>query len=105
MPMPIDHRIDRLRRRLGVGLGYSSAIEPLLEREPDLIDVLEIEPQTTWIKSGDRYRANEEVLRHLLVLPGRKLIHSVAAPVGGTVRPEASRWSETSHWRQETLPS
>lgn len=79
------------RPRLGVGLGYSSAIEPLLEREPDLIDVLEIEPQTTWIRSGDRDRANEEVLRHLLGLPGHKLIHSVAAPVGGTVRPEASQ--------------
>jgi uncharacterized protein (UPF0276 family) len=77
--------------RLGIGLGYSSAIEPLLEREPDLIDVLEIEPQTTWIKTGDRYWANEEVLRHLLELPGRKLIHSVGAPVGGTVGPEAAQ--------------
>jgi uncharacterized protein (UPF0276 family) len=79
------------RPRLGVGIGHSSAIEPLLAREPDLIDVLEIEPQTTWIKSGERYRANEEVLRHLLGLPGRKLIHSVASPVGGTVRPEAAQ--------------
>ena len=79
------------RPRLGVGLGYSSAIEPLLEREPDLIDVLEIEPQTTWITSGGRYLTSEEVLRHLLALPGQKLIHSVAAPVGGTVRPEAAQ--------------
>jgi uncharacterized protein (UPF0276 family) len=77
--------------RLGIGIGYSSAIEPLLEREPDLIDVLEIEPQTTWIKTGDRYLPNEEALRHLERLPGRKLIHSVAAPVGGTVRPEPAQ--------------
>ena len=76
------------RPRLGVGLSYASALEPLLERHPELIDVLEIEPQTMWIRTADRYRVNEEVLRHLLELPGRKLIHSVGAPVGGTVRPD-----------------
>jgi uncharacterized protein (UPF0276 family) len=79
---------------LGVGITYASAIEPLLERDPGIIDVLEVEPQTTWIKTpGGRqpYRVNEEVLRHLLGLPGRKLLHSVGAPVGGTVRPEPAQ--------------
>src|ERR671915_2016538 len=76
---------------LGVGLTYSSAIEPVPERRPDLVQVLEIEPQTTWLKTrdGDRpYRANEEVLEHLAGLPGRKLVHSVGTPVGGSVRPD-----------------
>jgi uncharacterized protein (UPF0276 family) len=76
---------------IGVGTTYSSAIEPLLWRDPGIVDVLEIEPQTTWIRTPGAqqpYRVNEEVLRHLLDLPGHKLVHSVGAPVGGTVRPE-----------------
>jgi uncharacterized protein len=79
---------------LGVGITYSSAIEPLLERRPELFHVLEIEPQTTWIKTpGARqpYRVGEEVLRHLDGLPGRRLVHSVGAPVGGTVLPEPAQ--------------
>jgi uncharacterized protein len=79
---------------LGVGITYSSAIEPLLERRPDLVQVLEIEPQTTWLKTGDAdqpYRANEEVLEHLVGLPGHKLVHSVGTPVGGTMRPDPAQ--------------
>ena len=34
---------------LGIGATYSDAIEPLIERHPELFDVLEIEPQTTWM--------------------------------------------------------
>lgn len=79
---------------LGVGLTYNSATEPLLERRPELVQVLEVEPQTTWIKTGDPgqpYRANEEVLEHVLGLPGRKLVHSIGTPVGGTVRPDPAQ--------------
>jgi uncharacterized protein (UPF0276 family) len=74
---------------LGVGLIYCAAIEPLLEQEPTLVDVLEIEPQTLWTFDGGQYRKRlgEEVLEHLLALPGRKLVHSVGTPAGGTVRP------------------
>ena len=80
------------RPTLGVGIIHSGAIEPLLERDPALVDVLEIEPQTLWTpdpRTG-RQRMREEVLEHLLELPGRKLVHSVGTPAGGTVRPEAS---------------
>jgi uncharacterized protein (UPF0276 family) len=74
---------------LGVGVTYSSVLEPLLRAHPELVDVLEFEPQTTWVKSADGdCRPDEKVLQHLLTLPGRKLIHSVGAPVGGTVRPD-----------------
>jgi uncharacterized protein (UPF0276 family) len=81
---------------LGVGLTYSTATEPLLERRPELVQVLEIEPQTMWLKLPDAeqpFRANEEVLEHLLGLPGRKLVHSVGTPVGGTVRPDPAQLS------------
>jgi uncharacterized protein (UPF0276 family) len=82
------------RGALGVGITYSSAIVPLLERRPELFHVVEIEPQTTWIRTVDPaapYVVREEVVQHLLALPGRKLIHSIGAPVGGTVRPDAAQ--------------
>jgi uncharacterized protein (UPF0276 family) len=77
-----------------VGITYSEAIVPLLERRPELFPVVEIEPQTTWMKTADSgapYRAKEEVVERLLSLPGRKLIHSVGTPVGGSVRPEPAQ--------------
>ena len=79
---------------LGVGVIYSSAIEPLLERHPELFPVLEVEPQTTWIKvphAAQPYRMDREALEHIARLPGRKIIHSVGTPVGGTMRPEAAQ--------------
>lgn len=79
---------------LGVGLVYSSALEPLLSERPDLIDVLEIEPQTLWAETveGDvPYLARPEVDDHLARLPGRKLVHSVGTPVGGSVRSHAAQ--------------
>lgn len=79
---------------LGVGITYASALEPLLESRSELVQVLEVEPQTTWLKTGDAaepYRANKEVLEHLSGLPGRKLVHSVGTPVGGTVRPDPAQ--------------
>lgn len=78
---------------LGIGATYSGAIEPLIERHPELFDVVEIEPQTTWIKTTDPERplqADHRVLDHLAGLPGRKIIHSVGRPIGGTVAPEAA---------------
>ena len=76
-----------------LGATYSGAIEPLIERHPELFDVLEIEPQTTWIKTADPERplqADHRVLDHLAGLPGRKIIHSVGRPIGGTVAPEVA---------------
>jgi uncharacterized protein (UPF0276 family) len=81
---------------LGVGITYSSAIVPLLERRPELFHAVEIEPQTTWIRTSDPiapYLVREEVIEHLLALPGRKLIHSVGTPVGGSVRPDAAQFA------------
>src|ERR1700680_3315444 len=70
---------------LGVGIVYSSALEPLFESRPEIADVLEIEPQTTWL---ERHRPGEIVVRpavddHLASLPFQKLVHSIGTPVGG----------------------
>jgi uncharacterized protein len=79
------------RAPLGVGITYSAAIEVLLDRRPELFQVVEIEPQTTWMRAAGpvaRYTVREEMIDHLLSLPGQKLVHSVGTPVGGSVRPE-----------------
>lgn len=74
---------------LGVGIIFSSALEPLIEAHADLVDVLEVEPQTTWIETGDPespFLVRPEVEARIASLPGRKLVHSVGTPVGGSVR-------------------
>jgi uncharacterized protein (UPF0276 family) len=53
--------------------------------------VVEIEPQTLWTRlpgGPPHLRVRGEVLSHLARLPGRKLIHSVGTPVGGTMAPD-----------------
>ena len=70
---------------IGVGVVYSSGLEPLFAAEPGLIDALEIEPQTTWLESpGGAITVRADVDDHLDALPGRKLIHSIGTPVGGS---------------------
>ena len=73
---------------LGVGVVYFSGIESLLETHPETVDVLEIEPQTTWLERPDRpgeIVARPEVDEYLASLPYSKLVHSVGTPVGGSV--------------------
>src|SRR4051812_12523705 len=73
---------------LGVGIVYSSALEPLFEEHPGIADVIEIEPQTTWLERPDRpgeILVRPEVDEHLAGLPFRKLVHSIGTPVGGSI--------------------
>ncbi|HNB27569.1 MAG TPA: DUF692 family protein [Alphaproteobacteria bacterium] len=84
---------------LGAGIVYASALEPLLDRRPELFTVLEFEPQTTWVKlpaharSDGRqpYRMDRDALARVARLPGRKIVHSIGTPVGGTLRPEPAQ--------------
>jgi len=73
----------------GVGVTWTSALDPVLLEHTGLVDWVEFEPQTTWLVAspGAPPRASRAVLDHLQRLPGRKLVHSVAAPVGGTTQP------------------
>jgi len=80
---------------LGVGVVYSSGLEPLLTESPELIDALEVEPQTTWIATEDPnapYLLRPDILQHIAGLPGRKLVHSVGTPVGGSVQAHAAQF-------------
>jgi len=58
----------------------------LLLNSRGLVDWVEFEPQTTWLvaEPDAAERASYDLIEHWLQLPGRKLVHSVAAPVGGT---------------------
>src|SRR4029079_974642 len=73
---------------------YSDSVRPLLESRPELFQVVEVEPQTTWLKlrnATPSYRVDEEVIDRIVATPGRKLVHSIGTPVGGTVRPDAEQ--------------
>ena len=77
---------------LGIGIVYSSGLEPLLlESGEDLVTVVEVEPQTVWHYAPGTeqpYALNEEARDRLHRLPQAKLVHGVGFPVGGTHPPD-----------------
>lgn len=73
---------------LGVGIVYLPGLEPLIEAGRDVIDVIEIEPQTFWFKTASpdsSYRIDKRALERLASYPHHKIIHGVGFPVGGTL--------------------
>jgi len=77
---------------LGVGVIYLPELVPLLESRPDLVQVLELEPQTLWRYLPDRampYVQDRGELERIAGLPQRKLVHGVGFPVGGSRLPDA----------------
>ena len=76
---------------LGVGVIYLPELVPLLESRPDLVQVLELEPQTLWRYLPDRampYVQDRDELQRIASLPQRKLVHGVGFPVGGSRLPD-----------------
>jgi uncharacterized protein (UPF0276 family) len=71
---------------LGVGLNWFSGLEPVLESNQALIDLIEIEPQSLWRHdhSGQAVVIDEPSLQWLRDRSLPKLVHSVGLPVGGT---------------------
>jgi len=72
---------------LGIGLTYHPPLEPFLESHSDLVDVLEIEPQTLWMPAagdGKRFTTAAGAMERLAAFPQTKLVHSVGTPVGGS---------------------
>ena len=75
---------------LGVGLTWFAGMEPLLQANSGLVDVLEVEPQTFWRREP---RAKNLVLDQFSLDSLRrqavaKLVHCVGFPVGGTLPPD-----------------
>lgn len=75
---------------LGLGVVLIPALEPLLRERPDLVDWVEIEPQTLWRHDPTRetYWVDDAVLARLRALPQRKLVHGVGFPVGSGLPPD-----------------
>ena len=76
--------------KLGIGLIYSPALDGFLERRPDAVDVIEVEPQTYWLADHPVYgpfHPMEPVERLIERHSHRRLIHSVGCPLGGLRKP------------------
>jgi len=76
---------------LGIGLTYHPALDRVIERHADLIQVLEIEPQTHWIQPDpyvNEYVIDQPLLQKLKQLPFHKLMHGIGFPVGGSRLPD-----------------
>jgi len=74
---------------LGVGLTWFAGLEPVLQANENLIEVLEVEPQTFWRREGigSDLVVDEMLLRALGKRAAAKLVHSIGFPVGGTLGP------------------
>jgi uncharacterized protein (UPF0276 family) len=73
---------------------FCPALRKHLQRHPDALDVLEIEPQTMWLADDPLigpYSEFDQVLDAIASLPGHKLVHSVGVPLGGTRVPDAGQ--------------
>lgn len=73
---------------LGVGIIYFSGFENVIESNSNLIQVIEIEPQTFWFKNRfglDSFVFNEREMNYLKSMEQPKLFHGVGYPIGGSL--------------------
>jgi uncharacterized protein (UPF0276 family) len=79
-------------RPLGVGLTYFPALGKFLQRRADLIDVVEVSPETLWLPDGaGGYVCDQAELDRLTEFPSPKVVHGVSNPVGGSVSADPVR--------------
>ena len=77
--------------QLGVGIIYSPTVLKINFPE-GLLDTVEVEPQTLCIRNKDDHlRIPTEVFEEINQLPYNKLVHSIGAPVGGSLLPKAEQ--------------
>ena len=73
---------------------FATALRGFLQRRPDALDLLEIEPQTLWL-ADDAYQGPffefTSGIELFASLPGHKLVHSVGVPLGGTKPPDPAQ--------------
>ena len=76
---------------LGVGLIFFPGFEEVLESNSDLINLIEIEPQTLWQKTGlelDSYSFDSAYCAYLKQHEKPIVFHGVGFPIGGTIPPD-----------------
>lgn len=75
---------------LGVGLALMPGLIDAIDSVVDLVDCLEVEPQTFWWETGDAaepYRLERDEIISLTRRFDAILAHGVSSPVGGSRRP------------------
>jgi uncharacterized protein len=74
----------------GVGITYLPELDPFLNSNPNIVDLLEIEPQSHWyyIKSDDSYIIDKRAAKTIKSYQYPKILHSVSSPVGSTIGPD-----------------
>jgi uncharacterized protein len=71
---------------LGVGIIFFPGLEPVIEAAGSLLDVIEVEPQPiSRVGDDGGLHLREDIAGFLAVQPRPVLVHSVGAPVGGTI--------------------
>jgi uncharacterized protein len=76
---------------LGIGLTYHPVLDHVIANHAGLIQVLEIEPQTHWLRPDPfttAYALDRAALEKIKSFPCHKLMHSIGFPVGGTRLPD-----------------
>lgn len=90
------------RLDLGVGLIALGGIDRIWEGVAELVDVIEVEPQTLWTEgSGRDRRIAREALAWLRERDRPLLAHGVGFPVGGTCSPPAEAVAASARSAQE----
>lgn len=73
---------------------FSTALRPFLERRPGTLDFLELEPQTLWLADHAFAGPFHEFTPGIELFQrqqGKKLVHSVGMPLGGTRAPDPAQ--------------
>ncbi|MEM4398691.1 MAG: DUF692 family protein [Candidatus Nitrosocaldus sp.] len=82
----------------GIGITYFLSLEPFIESNMDVIDVVEVEPQNFWLHTlSNRFRMDDDISKRIMALPCKKIVHSVSIPVGGSVTPDPQQVSLLAH--------
>jgi len=82
----------RERLDLGVGLMWFAGMDPIWSQIDDLVEVIEVEPQTLWVETLDPaapWRPDTSVMDDLAGRPQPLIAHGVGFPVGGVRPPRA----------------
>ncbi len=87
----------------GPGAVYQPGLEDVFARHADLIRVIEIEPQTRWIKPcrpGSRPVGSAHEIARFAAMPQIKLLHGVGYPLGGRWCDHHEHVPEMRHWAE-----